>query len=140
VDRTHRQGLPPSPWYFTSWISKRWASGASPGRRVPWSDHCSYETFRKITKMRESAEAVHGKEAIARVTREYVEARVELIERPLAPSRKRELQELTRLLELKYGYAVLTGAPRITGGNHPVHDWRAQLESISDVPPATDKR
>lgn len=96
------------------------------------------ETFREITRMRDAAEAVHGKETIARATRQYIEMRVELIERALALSRKRELQEQTRLLEQKYGYEVLTGAPRITGGDHPVHDWRAQLESIPNALPHVD--
>jgi hypothetical protein len=96
------------------------------------------ETFREITKMREAAEAVYGKETIARCSRKYVEMRVELIDRPLAPSRKRELQQQTQQLELDYGYEVLTGAPRITSGSHPVHDWRAQLASMPDAPPATE--
>jgi hypothetical protein len=94
------------------------------------------ETYLKITKMREAAETEHGKDTIERASRKYVEMRVELIERPLDPGRKKELQEQTRLLEHEYGYEVLTGAPRITGGDHPVHDWRAQLEAMPDAPPA----
>ncbi len=94
------------------------------------------ETYREITKMREAAEAAHGKDTIERVSRKYVEMRAELIERPLASGRKAELQEQTLLLEHKYGYEVLAGAPRITGGDHPVHDWRGQLEVMPDAPPA----
>ncbi len=81
------------------------------------------QTYLELTKMREAAEAVHGKEAIERVSTEYRQMRAELQERPLDPSRKDELLELTRRLELEYGYEVLAGAPRITGGDHPVHDW-----------------
>jgi len=89
-------------------------------------------TYLELTKMREAAEAVHGKETIERVSREYRQMRAELQKRPLDPSRKEDLQEQTRRLEQKYGYEVLAGAPRITGGDHPVHDWDAQLEDAPE--------
>lgn len=83
------------------------------------------QTYLELTKMREAAEAVHGKETIERLSKEYRQMRAELQRRPLDPSRKEELQARTRRLEQKYGYEVLAGAPRITGGDHPVHDWGA---------------
>jgi hypothetical protein len=86
------------------------------------------QTYLELTKMREAAEAVHGKETIERVSEEYRQIRAELQKRPLDPSRKAELQKQTRRLEHEYGYEVLAGAPRITGGDHPVHDWDAQLD------------
>jgi len=86
------------------------------------------QTYLEITKMREAAEAVHGKEAIERVSREYRQMRAELHKRPLDGGRKKALQEQARRLEQKYGYEVLAGAPRITGGDHPVHDWGYQLD------------
>jgi hypothetical protein len=85
-------------------------------------------TYLELTKMRETAEAVHGKDTIERVSTEYRQMRAELQRRPLDPSRKEELLEQTRRLEHEYGYEVLSGAPRITAGDHPVHDWRAQLD------------
>lgn len=88
------------------------------------------ETYLKITEMRTTAETVHGKETIEDATLEYVRARVELITHPLDPSRKEELQKQTNDLEQKYGYEVLTGVPRVTWGDHPVHDWRAQLRAL----------
>jgi hypothetical protein len=87
------------------------------------------QTYLELTKMRETAEAVHGKETIEHATLEYVRARAELQKYPLDPSRKEELQEQTLHLEQEYGYEVLAGAPRITSGNHPVHDWGAQLKA-----------
>lgn len=104
-----------------------------------WRDELPYplnlkdddpETYLELTKMRESAEAVHGKKKIEGVTKEYVRARAELQKHPLDPSRKEELLEQTRRLEQEYGYEVLAGAPRITGGDHPVHDWSAQLAAL----------
>lgn len=85
-------------------------------------------TYLELTKMREAAEALHGKETIERVSKEYRQMRAELQKRPLDPSRKEDLLEQTRRLEQTYGYEVLAGAPRITGGDHPVHDWGAQLD------------
>jgi hypothetical protein len=86
------------------------------------------QTYLELTKMREAAEAVHGKETIERVSVEYRRMRADLQKRRLDPSQKEEVLEQTRRLEQEYGYEVLAGAPRITGGDHPVHDWNAQLD------------
>lgn len=80
-------------------------------------------TYLELTKMREAAEAVHGKEAIERVSEEYRQMRAQLQQRSLDSSRKKNLQKQTLRLEQKYGYEVMAGAPRITRGDHPVHNW-----------------
>lgn len=85
-------------------------------------------TYLELTKMREAAEAVHGKETIERVSQEYRQMRAQLQKRPLDPSRKKDLQKQTLRLEQKYGYEVLAGAPRITRGDHPVHNWGDQRD------------
>lgn len=106
-----------------------------------WRDRLPYplnlkdddpQTYLELTKMREDAEAEHGKETIERVTKEYVRARAELQTHPLDPTRKEELLEQTQRLEQEYGYEVLAGAPSITRGDHPVHDWGAQLDALED--------
>jgi hypothetical protein len=79
-------------------------------------------TYLKITKMRETAESVHGREKIEQVTEEYRQIRAELQQRP-PYRRRRELQLQATQLEQTYGYAVLAGVPRVTRGNHPRHDW-----------------
>lgn len=93
------------------------------------------QTSIEIARMREAAEAVHGRETIDRLTREYATLRAELQSRPLDPSRKGELLAQTQQMEHEYGYEVLTGVPRITGGDHPIHRWKAQLEDAPDTPP-----
>ena len=93
------------------------------------SDHDSDElnaddpaTYLKITKMRETAESVHGRETIERVTEEYRQIRAELQTR-LPYERRHELQREAARLEQTYGYEVLAGVPRLTRGSHPRHDW-----------------
>jgi hypothetical protein len=93
------------------------------------SDHDSDElnaddpaTYLKITKMRETAESVHGRETIERVTEEYRQIRAELQTRP-PYERRHELQREAARLEQTYGYEVLAGVPRLTRGSHPRHDW-----------------
>jgi hypothetical protein len=82
------------------------------------------EAYLKIAKMRETAEAVHGRDEIERVTEEYRQIRAELQAVPHPPpDRRRELQLACARLEHKYGHEVLAGVPRVTRGSHPRHDW-----------------
>jgi hypothetical protein len=82
------------------------------------------EAYLEITKVREAAESVHGREEIERMTEEYRQIREELQTVP-HPSyeRRDELYRECARLEQKYGYEVLAGVPRITRGSHPRHDW-----------------
>jgi hypothetical protein len=89
--------------------------------QIPPDDARSYL---EIAKMRETAEAVHGRETIERVTGEYRRLRAELQAVTRPPSGRRdELQLECGRLERTYGYEVLAGVPRITRGDHPRHDW-----------------
>jgi hypothetical protein len=81
------------------------------------------DTYLKITKMRELAEQVHGRETIERVTEEYRQIRAELQKHPSSQERADELLANARRLEAAYGYEVLAGVPRVTRGSHPRHDW-----------------
>ena len=79
-------------------------------------------TYLEITKMREMAEAIHGRETIERETERYREIRAELQTRPQY-QRRDALQREAARLEHTYGYEVLAGVPRVTRGDHPRHDW-----------------
>lgn len=80
--------------------------------------------FLRITKLREAAEAEHGRERIERATEEYRQLRHELQSAPHPdPIRREQLLLASTRLERKYGYEVLPGVPHITRGDHPRHDW-----------------
>jgi hypothetical protein len=89
--------------------------------RPPFDDAREYL---EITKMRETAETVYGRETIERVAEEYRRARKELQARP-RPSDNRcdELRRECKRLEAIYGYEVLAGVPRMTRASHPRHNW-----------------
>ena len=80
-------------------------------------------TYLKLTKMRETAEAVHGRAKIEQVTEEYRQIRAELQQHRPPYERRDELQRRAAELEHTYGYEVLAGIPRVTRGSHPRHDW-----------------
>jgi hypothetical protein len=80
--------------------------------------------YLRNTKLREAAEAKHGREEIERVTEEYRQLRHELQSVPHPERiRRKELLLACARLERKYGYEVLSGVPRITKGSHPRHGW-----------------
>lgn len=90
--------------------------------------------YERITQKRDAAEKKHGRDRVDQVVKDYARIRVELQKHP-APSNRRELQAKARRLEEDYGYEVVAGAPRVTRGNDPVHDWAAKLEDVPDAPP-----
>lgn len=73
-------------------------------------------------KMREAAEAVHGRETVERASEVHRQYYAELQRHP-RPDEARRLLLRDRLIELeqRFGYEVLTGASRITSGSHPIH-------------------
>ncbi len=82
------------------------------------------ETYLEITKIRETAEAVHGRETIERLAEEYRQIRAELRTRP-PYMRRRELQTAAARLEHLYGYEALAGIPRAIRGDRPPPRWDA---------------
>jgi hypothetical protein len=80
-------------------------------------------TYLKITKMRETAEAVHGRARIEEVAEEYRQIRAELQQDRPPYERRDELQRRAVELAHTYGYEVRAGIPRVTRGRHPRHDW-----------------
>jgi hypothetical protein len=77
------------------------------------------QTYLELTKMREAAEAVHGKETIERVSQEYRQMRAQLQKRPLDTRRKKDLQKQTLRLEQKYGYEGAGRRAAHHGGRSP---------------------
>lgn len=93
------------------------------------------EEYLRITKLRQTAEAVYGREEIERVTEEYRQIREEL-QGPPRPTgeRKEHLLRQSACLDLQYGYEVLAGAGRVTRGDHPRHDW--SVKPSDSAPPS----
>lgn len=82
------------------------------------------ETYLRITKLREAAEAKFGRHDVERATEEYRQIREELQTHPYPPYERRdELQRRAARLCATYGYEVLAGVPNVLRGDHPRHDW-----------------
>jgi hypothetical protein len=82
------------------------------------------QSYLAISRLRERAEAAHGRRTIERVTEVYRRncAELQAVPHPPFDRRSKLLRECARL-EHAYGYEVLAGVPRVTRGSHPRHDW-----------------